>query len=59
MNCPVPRLWGLGALGTSVRGYSADKTTYCLTSAAVPRPEPSLCILIWGVGLGYSITGGI
>ncbi len=44
-ECPLPRLWGLSLLGTSMRVYCGDTTSFDVTPPAIPRPEPSTRIL--------------
>jgi hypothetical protein len=38
-NCPIPRLYGLSVLGTSLRVYCGDKATEQLTPDFVDRPN--------------------
>jgi hypothetical protein len=38
-NCPIPRLFGLSLLGTSLRIYSGDKLTGGVTPHFVGRPD--------------------
>ncbi|KIJ24730.1 hypothetical protein M422DRAFT_237347 [Sphaerobolus stellatus SS14] len=40
-DCPVPRLWGLSVLGTSMRVYCGDTQTLNVDPPSIPRPEPS------------------
>jgi hypothetical protein len=40
-NCPLPRLWGLSLLGTSLRVYCGTVTTGSIKPNFVPRPDPS------------------
>ena len=40
-ECPLPRLWALSILGTSMRIYSGDTASYDVSPPAIPRPEPS------------------
>jgi len=40
-DCPLPRLWGLSLLGTSVRVYCGDVTTEEVDPAFEDRPSPS------------------
>ncbi|KAM6491925.1 hypothetical protein JOM56_012563 [Amanita muscaria] len=44
-NCPLPRLWGLSLLGTSLRVYAGEVATGELEPAFVGRPSPSNRIL--------------
>jgi hypothetical protein len=44
-ECPIPRLWGLSLLGTSMRVYCGDTQSYMVAPEAIPRPEPSTRIL--------------
>jgi hypothetical protein len=44
-ECPIPRLWGLSALGTSVRVYCGGATNYQVTPTAISRPQPSYVLL--------------
>jgi hypothetical protein len=39
-NCPLPRLYGLSLLGTSLRVYCADKATGLVTPQFVGHPDP-------------------
>ena len=38
-NCPIPRLYGLSLLGTSLRVYCGDKVTGEVTPHFVGRPN--------------------
>jgi hypothetical protein len=38
-TCPFPRLWGLSLLGTSVRVYCGDTTSFKLQPPAIERPH--------------------
>jgi hypothetical protein len=38
-DCPIPRLYGLSALGTSLRVYCGDKATEQLTPDFVDHPN--------------------
>lgn len=38
-NCPIPRLYGLSLLGTSLRVYCGDKVTGEITPHFVGRPN--------------------
>ena len=38
-NCPIPRLYGLSLLGTSLRVYCGDKLTGEVTPHFVGRPN--------------------
>ena len=38
-TCPFPRLWGLSLLGTSVRVYCGDTTSFELQPPAIVRPQ--------------------
>ncbi|KIL55291.1 hypothetical protein M378DRAFT_173746 [Amanita muscaria Koide BX008] len=38
-NCPLPRLWGLSLLGTSLRVYAGEVATGELEPAFVGRPS--------------------
>ncbi|KIL60254.1 hypothetical protein M378DRAFT_168267 [Amanita muscaria Koide BX008] len=40
-NCPLPRLWGLSLLGTSLRVYAGDVATGELEPVFIDRPSPS------------------
>jgi hypothetical protein len=40
-DCPVPHLWGLSLLGTSLRIYCGTVATGAITPGFVPRPDPS------------------
>ena len=40
-NCPLPRLWGLSLLGTSLRVYCATVTTGAIEPDPEPCPSPS------------------
>ena len=40
-DCPLPRLWGLSLLGTSLRVYSGIVATETIEPDFVPRPSPS------------------
>lgn len=40
-NCPLPRLWGLSLLGTSLRVYCGNVATGTIQPDFVPRPSPS------------------
>lgn len=44
VNCPIPRLYGLSLLGTSLRVYCGDKPTGEITPRFVGRPNAD-CIL--------------
>lgn len=47
-ECPLPRLWGLSLMGTSMRVYcgeSGDTQSFDMTPPAIPRPEPSTRVL--------------
>ncbi|KAF8305800.1 uncharacterized protein EI90DRAFT_2986909 [Cantharellus anzutake] len=39
-DCPMPRLWGLSFLGTSVRIYVGDKVTHKITPPPPPVSPP-------------------
>jgi len=39
MDCPIPRLYGLSLLGTSLRVYCGDKVTGRISPAFVRRPN--------------------
>jgi hypothetical protein len=39
-DCPLPRLWGLSLLGTSLRVYSGDVATGDIEPAFQDRPNP-------------------
>ena len=39
-DCPLPRLWGLSLLGTSLRVYCGTVATRTVEPAFVPRPLP-------------------
>ena len=43
-NCPLPRLWGLSLLGTSLRIYCGTVATGAMKPNFMPRPDPG-CIL--------------
>ncbi|KAI0736080.1 hypothetical protein C8Q76DRAFT_792545 [Earliella scabrosa] len=45
-ECPMPRLWGLSLLGTSMRIYCGDTASYDVSPPAIPRPEPSTRVLL-------------
>jgi hypothetical protein len=45
-ECPLPRLWGISTLGTSMRVYCGDSASYMIDPAPVPRPEPSTRVLL-------------
>ena len=40
-DCPLPRLWGLSLLGTSLRVYCGIVATETIEPDFVPRPSPS------------------
>ncbi|KAK0220391.1 hypothetical protein IW262DRAFT_1384291 [Armillaria fumosa] len=40
-ECPLPRLWGLSLLGTSLRVYCGDIATYTLQPEYQTRPDPN------------------
>ena len=40
-DCPLPRLWGLSLLGTSLRVYCGDVVTRDLGPVFKSRPSPS------------------
>lgn len=40
-DCPLPRLWGLSLLGTSLRVYCGTVATETIEPDFVPRPSPS------------------
>src|SRR5258708_7632743 len=40
-DCPLPRLWGLSLLGTSLRVYCGTLATETIEPDFVPRPSPS------------------
>ena len=44
-ECPLPRLWGLSLLGTSMRVYCGDTTSFEVDPPAIPRPEPATRVL--------------
>lgn len=44
-DCPIPRLWGLGLLGTKMRIYSGDKASFTVDPEYRSRPEPSTRLL--------------
>lgn len=39
LNCPIPRLYGLSLLGTSLRIYRGDKVTGVVAPDFVDRPS--------------------
>lgn len=41
-DCPLPRLWGLSVLGTSMRVYCGDTQTLEVDPPPIPRAE---CVL--------------
>lgn len=44
-ECPLPRLWGLSLMGTSMRVYCGDTQSFDVIPPAIPRPEPSSRVL--------------
>jgi len=56
-DCPIPRLYGLSLLGTSLRVYCADKVTRQVTPQYVGRPDvnrtlpPDFLEGQWGVDI--------
>lgn len=44
-ECPLPRLWGLSLLGTSMRIYCGGTQSYEVTPEAIPRPGPCTRVL--------------
>ncbi len=43
-DCPIPRLWGISVLGTSMRVYSASTATLEVTPRRLERPDPDRVI---------------
>ncbi|KAG9045905.1 hypothetical protein FS837_005424 [Tulasnella sp. UAMH 9824] len=40
-DCPIPRLWGLSVLGTSMRVYYGDTATHDVVPHPIGRSDPS------------------
>ncbi|KIO24670.1 hypothetical protein M407DRAFT_8800 [Tulasnella calospora MUT 4182] len=44
-DCPIPRLWGLSILGTSMRVYCGVTASHEVVPPPIGRPEPSRVLL--------------
>jgi hypothetical protein len=44
-ECPLPRLWGISVLGTSMQTYCGDKEAFSVDPKATPHPRASSRVL--------------
>ena len=55
-RCPLPRLWGLNLLGTSLRVYCTTIATRVIEPNFEPRPNPSRILPRDFLGDGWDIN---